>query len=311
MAQNNHDTTSSYGGGTGGKKTSNILPLWGNKATMNINNLILTNIQSSNYFRNDLQKLKTFHEVVDEIYNQVAHLEPWEKGSRKLSGQTGMCGGVRGVGAGGIVSSSFSLLFKLFTMRLTRKQVNNLINHADSPYIRGLGFMYIRFCQPPEDLYDWFKDFLDDAEMVDLRAGGGKSTSIGEMCKLMLTRQEWFGTLFPRIPHSIQKILDGKMQEYAEQTTTQSTDHSIDHDLDNDDEDTCNTSSNSRSRKRGYEDDSYYYDSKYSTDRKKHKMSPSTSADRHSRDGHKYSSSEHRSERYSRKSNSKNSSSRK
>ena len=25
---------------------------------------------------------------------QVNHLEPWEKGSRKTAGQTGMCGGV-------------------------------------------------------------------------------------------------------------------------------------------------------------------------------------------------------------------------
>lgn len=25
---------------------------------------------------------------------QVGHLEPWEKGSRKTAGQTGMCGGV-------------------------------------------------------------------------------------------------------------------------------------------------------------------------------------------------------------------------
>ncbi len=50
-------------------------------------------------------------------YYQVAHLEPWERGSRKTSGQTGMCGGVRGVGAGGIVSSAYCLLFKLFTLR--------------------------------------------------------------------------------------------------------------------------------------------------------------------------------------------------
>ena len=40
---------------------------------------------------------QTYHEVVDEIYYKVTHLEPWEKGSRKTSGQTGMCGGVRGV----------------------------------------------------------------------------------------------------------------------------------------------------------------------------------------------------------------------
>ena len=51
---------------------------------------------------------------------------------------------VRGVGAGGIVSSAYCLLYKLFTLKLTRKQVIGLIEHSDSPYIRGLGFMYIR-----------------------------------------------------------------------------------------------------------------------------------------------------------------------
>ena len=46
---------------------------------------------------------------------------------------------------GGIVSTAYCILFKLFTLRLTRKQVTGLINHCDSPYIRGLGFMYIRY----------------------------------------------------------------------------------------------------------------------------------------------------------------------
>ena len=139
---------------------------------------------------------------------EVYHLEPWEKGSRKLAGQVGMCGGVReialhfqiefifmlsdlkvrGVGTGGIVSSAFCLLFKLFTIRLTRKQVNGLINHRDSPYIRGLGFLYIRctmiveenrhssssmhclvivcrYTQPPADLWEWFEPYLDDEEV--------------------------------------------------------------------------------------------------------------------------------------------------
>ncbi|KAG0730333.1 Pre-mRNA-splicing factor 38B [Chionoecetes opilio] len=110
---------------------------------MNLNPLILTNIQSSQYFKVNLYQLKTYHEVIDEIYYNVTHLEPWEKGSRKTSGQTGMCGGVRGVGAGGIVSTAFCILYKLYTLRLSRKQVLGLLNHADSPYIRGLGFMYV------------------------------------------------------------------------------------------------------------------------------------------------------------------------
>ncbi|MCL4128344.1 UNVERIFIED_CONTAM: hypothetical protein GTU68_024518 [Idotea baltica] len=126
-------------------KKSNVLPMWGNEKTMNLNPLILTNIQSSQYFKVNLYQLKTYHEVIDEIYYNVTHLEPWEKGSRKTSGQTGMCGGVRGVGAGGIVSTAFCILYKLYTLKLTRKQVLGLINHTDSCYIRGLGFMYIRF----------------------------------------------------------------------------------------------------------------------------------------------------------------------
>ena len=101
----------------GHERKSNTLPVWGNPLTMNLNPLILTNIQTSHYFKSEislhlknvlnikpftyliiaanLSELKTYHEVVDEIYYKVQHLEPWEKGSRKTSGQTGMCGGVR------------------------------------------------------------------------------------------------------------------------------------------------------------------------------------------------------------------------
>lgn len=84
-------------GQKGSKKQSNTLPIYGTESTMNLNPLILTNIQSSSYFKVTLFKLKTYHEVIDEIYYQVKHLEPWERGSRKTSGQTGMCGGVGNV----------------------------------------------------------------------------------------------------------------------------------------------------------------------------------------------------------------------
>ena len=39
--------------------------------TMNLNPLILTNIQTSPYFKGPLNELKTYHEVVDEIYYKV------------------------------------------------------------------------------------------------------------------------------------------------------------------------------------------------------------------------------------------------
>lgn len=198
-------------------KKNNSLPLWGNEKTMNLNNLILTNILSSHYFKVNLYQLKTYHEVIDEIYYQVTHLEPWEKGSRKTSGQTGMCGGVRGVGAGGIVSTAFCILYKLFTLKLTRKQVVGLINHNDSPYIRALGFMYIRYTQPPVDLWDWYEPYLEDEEEIDVKAGGGQVMSIGEMLRHFLSKLEWFSTLFPRIPVPIQKDLERKLSNWRAQ----------------------------------------------------------------------------------------------
>ncbi|XP_061507046.1 pre-mRNA-splicing factor 38B isoform X1 [Anopheles gambiae] len=198
-------------------KQNNALPLWGNETSMNLNPLILANIQGSSYFKVSLFKLKTYHEVVDEIYYQVKHLEPWERGSRKTAGQTGMCGGVRGVGAGGIVSTAFCLLYKLYTLRLTRKQVNGLLSHGDSPYIRALGFMYLRYTQPPSDLFEWYEPYLLDEEEIDVKAGGGQIMTIGQMIRQWLTKLDWFSTLFPRIPVPIQKQIDGKLDNYAKE----------------------------------------------------------------------------------------------
>lgn len=204
-------------------RKNNALPLWGNEKTMNMNNLILTNILSSHYFKVNLYQLKTYHQVIDEIYYQVSHLEPWEKGSRKTSGQTGMCGGVRGVGAGGIVSTAFCILYKLFTLKLTRKQVVGLIRHGDSPYIRALGFMYIRYTQPPSDLWDWYESYLDDDEELDVKAGGGHIMTIGELLRHFLSKLEWFSTLFPRIPVPVQKDLEKRLSDWKASTKAQLT----------------------------------------------------------------------------------------
>ncbi|KRZ85423.1 Pre-mRNA-splicing factor 38B [Trichinella sp. T8] len=190
----------------------NTLNFWGNKETMNLNHLVLENIVSSPYYKNTLLPLKTHFEVIDEIYYNVEHLEPWEKGTRKTTGQTGMCGGVRGVGAGGVVSSAFCLLYKLFTLKLTRKQLTAILNHPDSCYIRGLGFMYIRFCLHPATFWSWYEPYFDDSEEIDPKAGGGDLMTIGEMVKSLLTKLDWYSTLFPRIPVPIQKEIDLKLR---------------------------------------------------------------------------------------------------
>ena len=46
-------------------------------------------------------------------------------------------------------------------------QLNVLLYHQDSPYIRGVGLLYIRYTQAPEDLFTWFEPFLDDEEVCE------------------------------------------------------------------------------------------------------------------------------------------------
>jgi pre-mRNA-splicing factor 38B len=53
-------------------RESNILQIWGNKESMNLNSMILTNIQASTYFKQKCFELKTYHEVIDEIYYRVS-----------------------------------------------------------------------------------------------------------------------------------------------------------------------------------------------------------------------------------------------
>lgn len=125
-----------------------------------------------------------------------------------------MCGSVRGVGAGGIISTPFCILYKLFTLKLTRKQVMAMIRHKDSPYIRALGFMYIRFTQSPRELWHWFEPFMEDDEQVDPKAGGGSPMTIGQMVRHFLTKLEWFSTLFPRIPRHVQLEIEKKLNKY-------------------------------------------------------------------------------------------------
>lgn len=37
--------------------------------------------------------------------------------------------------------------------------------------------MYLRYVSPPADLYDWYEDYLQDDEEIDVKAGSGQVSS--------------------------------------------------------------------------------------------------------------------------------------
>ncbi|GLT28761.1 hypothetical protein SLA2020_036690 [Shorea laevis] len=142
--------------------------------------VLCMNILSSDYFK-ELYRLKTYHEVIDEIYNQVDHVEPW---------MTGNCRGP---------STAFCLLYKFFTMKLTVKQMHGLLKHLDSPYIRAIGFLYLRYAADPKTLWTWYEPYIKDEEEFS-PGSNGRRTTMGVYVRDLLLGQYYFDTLFPRIP---------------------------------------------------------------------------------------------------------------
>lgn len=47
------------------------------------------------------------------------------------------------------------LLFKLYCLQLTTSQIKRLISHKDSPFIRVIGFLYLRYVCEPKALWGW------------------------------------------------------------------------------------------------------------------------------------------------------------
>ncbi|XP_058748057.1 pre-mRNA splicing factor SR-like 1 isoform X2 [Vicia villosa] len=131
--------------------------------------VLCMNIMSSDYFK-ELYRLKTYHEVIDEIYNQVDHVEPW---------MTGNCRGP---------STAFCLLFKFFTMKLTVKQMHGLLKHPDSPYIRAVGFLYLRYYADPKTLWNWFEPYAKDDEEFS-PGSNGRMTTMGVYIRDLLLGQ--------------------------------------------------------------------------------------------------------------------------
>ncbi|KAL0396373.1 UNVERIFIED_CONTAM: Pre-splicing factor SR-like 1 [Sesamum calycinum] len=140
-----------------------------------------------------MSNLETYHEVIDEIYVTVTHVEPW---------MTGNCRGP---------STAFCLLYKFFTMKLTVKQMHGLLKHPDSPYIRAIGFLYLRYIADPKTLWSWYEPYLKDDEEFS-PGSNGRMTTMGVYIRDLLLGQYYFDTLFPRIPVPVLRTIVANLE---------------------------------------------------------------------------------------------------
>eukprot|EP01147_Barroeca_monosierra_P005309 gene5309-7081_t len=184
--------------------------------TMDLGHVLYSNIVESPYFRDNCAELTTFDEVVDEIYSYVDHLGR----SRRFHQQPNAA----------LLSLSFSMvtdysfttklakyrvLFvisgktsyeynaQLFCMRLTEADLDTLVTHKDSVYIRAIGFLYLRYTADADTLWTWYQDFIDDPEPVKVKMPtAAPQMPIGQYLRMLLTDQQYLHPVcrLPRIP---------------------------------------------------------------------------------------------------------------
>eukprot|EP00562_Extubocellulus_spinifer_P029765 CAMPEP_0178720334 /NCGR_PEP_ID=MMETSP0699-20121125/23665_1 /TAXON_ID=265572 /ORGANISM="Extubocellulus spinifer, Strain CCMP396" /LENGTH=434 /DNA_ID=CAMNT_0020370755 /DNA_START=6 /DNA_END=1311 /DNA_ORIENTATION=+ len=164
------------------------LRLHGPDDSFNLNPMLLHNISVSPYFQKCYNKLKDWNALVDEIYYEVKHMEPWTPGAVKTP------------------STAFCLLVRLFTLRCTEKQMSLMLDHIDSPYIRCVGFLYLRYAVDPNIVWSWMEPYLYDEEPVQIAANPAKpEITVGEYVRQLLTEMDYYGTLLPRLPVQIER----------------------------------------------------------------------------------------------------------
>eukprot|EP00316_Scyphosphaera_apsteinii_P005499 CAMPEP_0119320504 /NCGR_PEP_ID=MMETSP1333-20130426/52640_1 /TAXON_ID=418940 /ORGANISM="Scyphosphaera apsteinii, Strain RCC1455" /LENGTH=269 /DNA_ID=CAMNT_0007327237 /DNA_START=43 /DNA_END=852 /DNA_ORIENTATION=- len=105
-------------------------------------------------------------------------------------------------------------------MKLTRPQIKIMLEHTDSPYIRAMGFLYLRMAMTDgyKELWGWFEPHLGDKEEFTIDGTSSTKTTIGEFAKRLLTDQDFFGDRLPRIPVLMQRQIDANVKAWeAEQ----------------------------------------------------------------------------------------------
>eukprot|EP00928_Gymnodinium_smaydae_P061133 TRINITY_DN4528_c0_g2_i1.p1 TRINITY_DN4528_c0_g2~~TRINITY_DN4528_c0_g2_i1.p1 ORF type:complete len:639 (-),score=49.49 TRINITY_DN4528_c0_g2_i1:67-1983(-) len=154
-----------------------------NVSTYNLNSKLRCQILRSPYYKS--LALKSFEDILGEIYHHADHAEPYSVTVR-----------------GEEPSTLFCCLYHLFTLKIGRSELRDLLHHQGSPFIRATGFLYVRYGCEPRSLMHWCRDLLFDTERFFPSCEKNVEWNLGEWVAAMIESDKYYGTVLPRIPAS-------------------------------------------------------------------------------------------------------------
>jgi len=95
-------------------------------------------------------------------------------------------------------------------MALGDSELRLITDNQESPLVRCVGFLFIRYVVPPEELWLKFEEYMLDDEEIFVRQDGSKgtSTTIGEYIEGLLLKDKYLSTPIPRIPNAVRRKLE-------------------------------------------------------------------------------------------------------
>lgn len=87
-----------------------------------------------------------------------------------------------------------------------------MLDHKDSPYIRGIGFLYLRYACEPQQLWQYMEPYLYDDGPIRVESNPSKPEgTVGTFVRMILNDMEYFGTRLPRLPVNIEREIKVKL----------------------------------------------------------------------------------------------------
>jgi len=165
-----------------------------NMKTYGFSPLLQSHIVESKHFK-ELLNITGFDQLLQETFDYADSVEPY------MGGTVGST----------TPSSLFCCLYRMFTVGIDSRQLCRLIENVNSPYIRCMGFLFVRFGLPPDQLWLWLGEFVLDTEELRPTKGSAIQTTIGEYVEALLREEKYYATPLPRLPNSAKRQLEAKL----------------------------------------------------------------------------------------------------
>jgi len=168
---------------------------FGNQKSFGFSPLLQSHVIESKHFKETLVKLETFDQLVQETLEYADSVEPYTTST--VDSIT--------------PSALFCCLYRFLTVKLDSSQLCRLVENTKSPYVRCVGFLYIRFGLAPEQLWPWLAEFVLDTEHLQLSKDSDAHTTIGEYVESLLIEDKYYSIPLPRLPMSTKRQLETKL----------------------------------------------------------------------------------------------------